>query len=168
MYAYIPNLNVSEECFDEIMGLVEEVINEKVTVGDLAKATEKSIPNRVEALKKAISSNNYYNRKFRKTAEDDPNYDTAKAQKEKAASKLEREGMRALHARSLEKLNLPKDSKVSANKLFKANAKVENDRYSADDSWDDEPETREHKRASRSFDVAMAEPAHISKNKRSL
>ena len=45
IFESLENLNVSEECFDEIMGLVEEVINE-VSVNMWKQAAQNSIPTR--------------------------------------------------------------------------------------------------------------------------
>ena len=49
IFESLENLNVSEECFDEIMGLVEEVINE-VSKELHVKAAENSLPKRNRAF----------------------------------------------------------------------------------------------------------------------
>lgn len=44
IFESLENLNVSEECFEDIIGLVEEYIHEVYTVSDVISAAENSIP----------------------------------------------------------------------------------------------------------------------------
>ena len=51
IFESLENLNVSEECFNDIVSIVEEIINESPTVSDLTSATIKSIPLRMSKYK---------------------------------------------------------------------------------------------------------------------
>lgn len=52
IFENLENLQVSEECFDSILDIVESILNERVTVGDVQKAAENSLPSREAEFKK--------------------------------------------------------------------------------------------------------------------
>ena len=50
IFENLENLNVSEECFNDIMDIVEELLSEKITDWDnYVKAAEKVLPERVKS-----------------------------------------------------------------------------------------------------------------------
>ena len=53
IFESLENLNVSEECFDEIVGIVEEMLKDRMTVGQLNAVADKVQDNRAEQLKRA-------------------------------------------------------------------------------------------------------------------
>ena len=70
IFENLENLQVSEECFNDIMDIVEEMINE-VSVGYYKKSAKSSLPGRIEAAQKLTDDNtegeitNVLNRKNR-------------------------------------------------------------------------------------------------------
>ena len=121
-------LPVSESCFDSIVDLTEAIINE-VSVGDLARAVENNLPKRKKQLADAIKATKAGWKEYEEQAKKHPEEESALYKKalmtDAAASKLLD---KVEHAQDLANLNLPKNSKVNANKLFKAAHKVANDR----------------------------------------
>ena len=98
----------TNESFEQAMGILEEIINE-VSVGKLSRALDNSVEKRQKEAQKA-----------KEKAENAPkgsNTAMLNAQAQKAIR-------RSQDAQVLKRLRLPKDSKVSANKLFKSAEKV--------------------------------------------
>lgn len=58
IFESLENLPVSEECFDEIMGTVEETISEYLTVGDVKNAAKSALKNRMQQYRSANSNPN--------------------------------------------------------------------------------------------------------------
>ena len=56
IFESLENLNISEECFNEILILVEEYINE-VSLNKWAEAAKSSLPKREECTKEKINTN---------------------------------------------------------------------------------------------------------------
>ena len=121
-------LPVSESCFDSIVGLTEAIINE-VSVGDLARAVENNLPKRKKQTADAIKAAKVAWKEYEEQAKKHPEEESALYKKAEATDKVASKQLdKAEHAQDLANLNLPKNSKVSANKLFKAAHKVANDR----------------------------------------
>ena len=118
-------MNISEECYNDIK---EMVINE-VSVGDLARAVENNLPKRKKQTADAIKAAKVAWKEYEEQAKKHPEEESALYKKavmtDAAASK---QLDKVEHAQDLANLNLPKNSKVNANKLFKAAHKVGNDR----------------------------------------
>ena len=132
---------VSEKCYADIINLIEEYINE-VSVGLLSRAAASSLPKRKEAdiaanqraeeTGKKVKRNNFSippsgeekQKEFYKKQGEEA-YSAARADLERGnkEEKLQR-------AQDIVNLNLPKNSKVSANSLFKAAHNVKDDRKS--------------------------------------
>ena len=121
-------LPVSESCFNSIVDLTEAIINE-ASVGDLARAVENNLPKRKKQLADAIKATKAGWKEYEEQAKKHPEEESALYKKavmtDAAASKLLD---KVEHAQDLANLNLPKNSKVNANKLFKVAHKVANDR----------------------------------------
>lgn len=149
----------------EALELMEEIINE-VSVGALARATENNFKKRQEAhkkstenLKKAYDS---YEEQSRKHPEDEPALYNAVS---KLGSATRKEGEKASHANDLANLNLPRNSKVSANKLFGKADKTYTKRGKEVDKALDKGKGRGDKefdapmkKYSRAVDLAVADP----------
>ena len=123
IFENLENLNVSEACFEDILSILEEYINE-VTVGKLARAIENVKEKRKQDAENAIQKAKEAREKYLQNRHDDNayiEYDKARDAADKAKSKHE-------NSMWLDAAKLPKNSKVSANKLFKAAKKVENSR----------------------------------------
>ena len=105
---------------EEALSLMEEIINE-VSVGALARAAENSFNKRREIAKDSTEKAKKAYDNYEKQSKEHPEDEEALY---KAVSKLSNvahnDREKASHANDLINLNLPKDSKVSANKLFKA------------------------------------------------
>ena len=154
-----------KEGFEGAVEILEEIINE-VSVGALARATENNFKKRQEAhkkstenLKKAYDS---YEEQSRKHPEDEPALYNAVS---KLGSATRKEGEKASHANDLANLNLPKDSKVSANKLFDKADKTYAKRGKEVDKALDKGKGRGDKefdapmkKYSRAVDLAVADP----------
>ena len=163
IFESLENLNVSEECFDEIMGIVEELLNEKATVGQLAMAAS----NRMERekikneeanknLKDEASKANPSNEKLRQYTQDA--IDSAR---------------RYRHGKRLDDLNLPKESKVSANSLFRAADKVQTSRFEKSQDnpirgEQDKTAFRDKKRLKRAIQLTNADPVVNRKERKGL
>jgi hypothetical protein len=52
IFENLEQLNVSEECFDEIMGIVEELLNEKITMKEWTDKAKQVLPNRSKEVDK--------------------------------------------------------------------------------------------------------------------
>ena len=149
----------------EAMELTEEIINE-VSVGALARATENNVKKRQEAHKKSTEAlkkaHDNYEEQSKKHPEDEPAlYNTL----DKLSSATRKEGEKASHANDLANLNLPKDSKVSANKLFgKADKTYAKRGKEVDKALDkgkgrgDKEFDTPMKKYSRAVDLAVADP----------
>jgi hypothetical protein len=118
IFEELESLNVSEECFNDIMGIVEEIINE-VSIGYLARKAKKSINRRKKENAKAESlfkkaeeqcKKNLFSDRDTKKSADDKWYAAFDARK-RADDRLE-------HSKRFAKF-LPKNSKVSANNYLK-------------------------------------------------
>ena len=118
-------MNISEECYNDIK---EMVINE-VSVGALARATENNLPKRKKKSADAIKAARAGWKEYEEQAKKHPEEESALYKKAETTDKAASKQLdRAEHAQDLANLNLPKNSKVNANKLFKAAHKVVNDR----------------------------------------
>lgn len=109
IFESLENLNVSEECFDEIMGIVEEIINE-VSVKTWQKAAANSIPARKNAEDMNHSEYAYFSGRIPK--EQQKKLDKEYAERSKKLSD------RTARAEYLSK-NLPNSNK-SASKVMSA------------------------------------------------
>ena len=155
-------MNISEKCFNELVELVEEIINE-VSVGALARATENNAEKRKEnsdkALKTYYKAQDEYEKAAKKHPEEEPALYRRLQDVDKAACK---EFDKNTHAQALKDLNLPKDSKVSANKLFKAANKVEPKRDKEYDEVTGQSDSRKFwkgmRRWNRANDIVYADP----------
>lgn len=150
---------------EEAQELLEEIINE-VSVGALARATENNVKKRqeahrksTEALKKAYDS---YEKQSKEHPEDEQALYNAVS---KLSSVTRKEGEKASHVNDLANLNLPKDSKVSANKLFNKADKTYSKRGKAVDKALEKGKGRGDrefdtpmKKFSRAVDLAVADP----------
>ena len=110
--------NNKNEAFEGAIEILEEIINE-VSVGKLAKAAENSFSKRQEEHKKSTEglkkAHDSYEKQSKEHPEDEPVLYNALSKLSRIAHN-DRE--KASHANDLVNLSLPKDSKVSANKLF--------------------------------------------------
>lgn len=155
-------MNISEKCFNELVELVEEIINE-VSVGALARATENNAEKRKEnsdkALKTYYKAQDEYEKAAKKHPEEEPALYRRLQDVDKAACK---EFDKNTHAQALKDLNLPKDSKVSANKLFKAANKVEPKRDKEYDEVTGQSDSKKFwkgmRRWNRANDIVYADP----------
>ena len=150
---------------EEALSLMEEIINE-VSVGALARATENNFNKRREVAKdsteKAKKAYDSYERQSKEHPEDEEAL-------YKAVSKLgnvaHKDREKASHANDLANLNLPKDSKVPANKLFNAADKTYNGRGKEVDKALEKGKGRgdkefdsSMKKYARAVDLAVADP----------
>lgn len=112
----------------EALELMEAIINE-VSVGALARAAKNNLPKRAKeeasAITKFEKAQDNYEEMSKKHPEEEPAL-YRKLQADDAAGV--KASNRAEHAEDIVNLKLPKNSKVSANKLFKAAHKVEGKR----------------------------------------
>lgn len=53
IFEQLENLNISEECFDDILSIIEEYINETITVGKVKSAVQSALPLRMQRYKDA-------------------------------------------------------------------------------------------------------------------
>ena len=154
-----------KEGFEGAVEILEEIINE-VSVGALARATENNFKKRQEAHKKSTEAlkkaHDNYEEQSRKHPEDEPALYNAVS---KLGSATRKEGEKASHANDLANLNLPKDSKVSANKLFgKADKTYAKRGKEVDKALDkgkgrgDKEFDAPMKKYSRAVDLAVADP----------
>ena len=58
IFESLKNLPISEECFNEIMDMVEEIINESPTVGAVKSAVNNSFPLRMNKYKEVKANPN--------------------------------------------------------------------------------------------------------------
>ena len=107
-----------KEGFEGAIELLEEIINE-VSVGALARAAENNFNKRRDVAKdsteKSKKAHDSYEKQSKEHPEDEPVLYNALSKLSRIAHN-DRE--KASHANDLVNLSLPKDSKVSANKLF--------------------------------------------------
>lgn len=165
IFEQLENLNVSEECFDDIMDIVEEYINE-VSVGLLSRAAASSLPKRKEA---AIAANQRAEELGKKVRRHNFSIPPSGEEKQKEFYKKQREEAQSAakadlergnkeekfqHAQDIVNLNLPKNSKVSANSLFKAAHNVRDDRRSKANLKDENSMKRHY----RSQALSLADP----------
>ena len=106
IFESLENLNISEECFDEIMGIVEEIINE-VSVKRWRQAAINSLSNRAE---ENVTAGNQLSRAIRRKASNK----VRDKYGEKAATAEER------LQRAKEIATTMRDSKRPANKVVRA------------------------------------------------
>ena len=157
----------AEKDIKEALSLTEEIINE-VSVGALARAVENNLPKRKKneevAIKAYKQAQNEYEKGSKESPEDEPALYKKLQCTDKAACK---EFDKARDAENLKDLNLPKDSKVSANKLFNAAKKVNPERQKkTEETVKNTKGTKEDakkflnslKRDNRSFDISLADP----------
>ena len=155
------------EALEKALSLTEEIINE-VSVGALARAVENNLPKRKKneevAIKAYKQAQNEYEKGSKESPEDEPALYKKLQCTDKAACK---EFDKARDAENLKDLNLPKDSKVSANKLFNAAKKVNPERQKkTEETVKNTKGTKEDakkflnslKRDNRSFDISLADP----------
>ena len=155
------------EALEKAFSLTEEIINE-VSVGALARAVENNLPKRKKneevAIKAYKQAQNEYEKGSKESPEDEPALYKKLQCTDKAACK---EFDKARDAENLKDLNLPKDSKVSANKLFNAAKKVNPERQKkTEETVKNTKGTKEDakkflnslKRDNRSFDISLADP----------
>ena len=123
----VPKVTV-QGVFGEAVELAEAIINE-VSVGDLARAVENNLPKRKKQAADAIKATKAGWKEYEEQSKKHPEEESALYKKavmtDTAASK---QLNKVEHAQDLANLNLPKNSKVNANKLFRASHKVVNDR----------------------------------------
>lgn len=152
---------------EEALSLMEAIINE-VSVGALVRAVENNLPKRKKneeaAIKAYKQAQNEYEKGSKESPEDEPALYKKLQCTDKAACK---EFDKARDAENLKDLNLPKDSKVSANKLFNAAKKVNPERQKkTEETVKNTKGTKEDakkflnslKRDNRSFDISLADP----------
>ena len=156
---------VSEGCYADVINLIEEYINE-VSVGLLSRAAASSLPKRKEAAIEANQRAEELGKKVRRHGfsippsgeekrkefykkQGEEAYSAAKADLERGnkEEKLQR-------AQDMVDLNLPKNSKVSANSLFKAAHNVKDDRKSKANLKDENSMKRHY----RSQALSLADP----------
>lgn len=113
IFENLENLNVSEECFEEIMGLVEEVINE-VSVGMWRQAAKNSLEDRKKDAKEKdeVADNIMW-----KNAQMKRESKKAEQKEEEACSNAFDSKQRAKHA---EEVSLLSDSKIRASRVKRA------------------------------------------------
>jgi hypothetical protein len=149
----------------EALELMEEIISE-VSVGALARATENNFNKRREVAKdsteKAKKAYDSYEKQSKEHPEDEEALYKAVSKLGNAAHK-DRE--KASHANDLANLNLPKDSKVPANKLFNAADKTYKGRGKEVDKALEKGKGRgdkefdsSMKKYARAVDLAVADP----------
>ena len=156
------NRKGQNEAVKEALSIMEEIINE-VSVGKLARAIENSAPKRKENSDKALQTYykaaDEYEEAAKKHLEEEPALYQRLQDVDKAACK---EFDKNNHAQDLKDLNLPKDSKVSANKLFKAAGKElpkrDKEYEEATGQSDSKKFWRGMKRWNRANDIAFADP----------
>lgn len=150
---------------EEALSLMEEIINE-VSVGALARAAENSFNKRREIAKDSTEKAKKAYDNYEKQSKEHPEDEEALY---KAVSKLSNvahnDREKASHANDLINLNLPKDSKVSANKLFKAADKTYRSRGKEVDKAlnkgkgkGDKEFDSSMKKYARAVDLAVADP----------
>lgn len=154
---------------EEALSLMEEIINE-VSIGALARATENNAAKRKEDAKKSEEGAKKAWASYNKLSQEHPEDESALYRAATNLGKVAyRDDQRKEHVEDLEKLNLPKDSKVSANKLFKAADKSydkradEYDKFldsgeSRGKSYKETKESRPAKRYTRVARLSFAEP----------
>ena len=149
----------------EAIELMEEVINE-VSVGALARATENNFNKRREVAKASTENAKRAYDNYEKQSKEHPEEEGALY---KATSKLgniaHKDREKASHAKDLANLNLPKDSKVPANKLFNAADKTYTNRGKEVDKALEKGKGRgdkefdsSMKKYARAVDLAVADP----------
>ncbi len=116
IFENLENLNVSEECLEDILNLVEEYINE-VSVGMWKRAAISSLP------KRAYSAG-YAEAELRKKWAENPDINYGDDDNDDS-DKASRHKFRMDHAAEVAKLP---NSEMSANKVLKAARKVHDDR----------------------------------------
>ena len=122
IFEQLENLNVSEECFDDILGIVEEYINE-VSVNMWKNAAKNSIPSRIKAVRKGpYEKTTVYSGKGKEEFRKPSGYN-----KEEGVAD-EKDLIRLKRAKDI--VSNFTNSKKSANKLVKAADKVIKDRDS--------------------------------------
>lgn len=153
------------EEFAKAVEILEEIINE-VSVGKLAKAAENTFDKRREIAKDSTEKSKKAYSSYEKQSKEHPEDEQALYN---AVSKLSniahKDREKASHANDLVNLNLPKDSKVSANKLFDKADKTYDKRGKGVDKalekgkgrGDKEFDTS-MKKFSRAVDLATADP----------
>ena len=163
IFENLENLNVSEECFDEIMGIVEELLSERVTVGQLATAAA----NRMERER---VKNDEANKKLKTEAsKKNPSHELLA----KYTQDLIDSARRHRHGKRLDNLNLPKNSKVAANDLFNAADKVQSDRFQKSQDnpirgEKDKSAFKDKARSDRAIKIMNADPVVNRKNRKGL
>lgn len=194
IFESLENLEVSEACFDELIGIVEEIINE-VSVGAWARAASSSLPQRKAKAEAAKNAANFVKNNTSSNIKDyvkperaltkkgtsrkninlntdiDYNaYDKAQNNVRKAQKDAQEIDKRAAHAEDVTKLNLPKNSKVSANKLTNAARNSWLERHSTNQqnlNKSGEGQARESfKRVNRAHNIKFADPSWENKGKK--
>ena len=100
-----------------------------MSVGALARAVENNLPKRKKQSADAIKATKAGWKEYEEQAKKHPEEDSALYKKAVATDKAAVKQLdKAEHAQDLANLNLPKNSKVNANKLFRTSHKVANDR----------------------------------------
>ena len=156
---------VNPSSLKEAIELMEEVINE-VSVGALARATENNFNKRREVAKASTENAKRAYDNYEKQSKEHPEEEGALY---KATSKLgniaHKDREKASHANDLANLNLPKDSKVPANKLFNAADKTYTNRGKEVDKALEKGKGRgdkefdsSMKKYARAVDLAVADP----------
>ena len=162
IFESLENLNVSEECFDEIMGIVEEIINE-VSVGNLSQKATKSLEKAKVANQEAIKN---FKKEQKKEQPDELKLSRYADEGNKAAQKYR-------NAKRIVDLNLPKNSKVKANELFKKADKVQTERFEKSienpiRGEQNKSAFRDKKRAKRAIEIAKADPVVNREDRKGL
>lgn len=163
-FGWKPTVKTSE-ALQEAMKVMEEVINE-VSVGALARATENNFNKRREVAKASTENAKRAYDNYEKQSKEHPEEEGALY---KATSKLgniaHKDREKASHANDLANLNLPKDSKVPANKLFNAADKTYANRGKEVDKalekgkgHGDKEFDSSMKKYARAVDLAVADP----------
>ena len=158
IFESLENLNVSEECFDEIVGIVEEIINE-VSIGKWKEAAASSLPKRKEAFEKTVDNakkswDNYAELSKKYPEDEYALYKKAEADIEAqdgAEDKVD-------HAHAVTQLGT--HDKANANKAIKAAKKVEGKRS---DEFSKKPEKRTFLRWGQAGGLASADPVKSRK-----
>lgn len=160
---------------EEALSLMEEIINE-VSVGALARAAENSFNKRREIAKDSTEKAKKAYDNYEKQSKEHPEDEEALY---KAVSKLSNvahnDREKASHANDLINLNLPKDSKVSANKLFKAADKTYGSRGKEVDKAlnkgkgkGDKEFDSSMKKYARAVELAVADPVVVRRTNETL
>ena len=153
------------EGFEGAIEILEEIINE-VSVGALARAAENNFNKRRDVAKdsteKSKKAHDSYEKQSKEHPEDEPALYHALSKLSTTAKKA---GEKADHNNDLVNLKLPKNSKVSANKLFKAADKTYDKRQEEVDKALEKGKGRGDKefdapmkKFSRAVDLAVADP----------